>query len=87
MSQTPPERDADSPAPGGSGNPWLRFLGWAMLALVLYVLSTGLAWWLVKHDYLTMETFDIIYTPIWALPFDLIDMVEAYMSLWAPIHH
>ena len=50
MSHNPSERDADSPAPGGAGNAFVRFLAWAMLAPVLYVLSIGPAWWMVRHN-------------------------------------
>ena len=85
MSHNPSERDDDSPTPGGAGNPWLRFLAGAMLALVLYVLSIGPAWWMVRHNYLSKETFVSIYYPFQFLPPDLMRMVLGYVDLWAPL--
>ena len=85
MSHTPSERDADSPAPGGSGNPWLHFLAWPMLALVLYVLSSGPVWWLWSHDYLSRDALEVIYFPLQFLPRGLTDMIDEYTLLWAPV--
>ena len=84
MSHNPSERDADSPAPGGAGNPFVRYSVWAMSALGQYVLSIGPVWWLVNHRYLSAEAFKFIYYPIWFLPRGLIDMLESYARLWAP---
>ena len=85
MSHNPSERDDDSPTPGGAGNPWLRFLAGAMLALVLYVLSIGPAWWLVCHGYLSIDKTVPIYFPLGYLPPDLINMLAVYVNLWAPV--
>jgi hypothetical protein len=36
-------------------------------ALVLYVLSVGPAWWLVKREYLDGNTYAVVYTPLWSV--------------------
>ncbi len=85
MSHTPPERDDDSSAPGGSGNSYVRLIMSAVLAFVLYVLSIGPAWWLLNHDQDSRKTFNLVYLPFDYLPPGLLGPVQAYMELWAPL--
>ena len=85
MSHTTPPPDNDSPAPGGSGNAYVRFFAWAMFALVLYVLSTGPAWWLVSHHHVERDTMRAFYFPLTCLPQELLHTLDEYALWWAPI--
>ena len=82
MSHTPPDRDDDSPAPGGSGNPWLRFFAWAMLALVVYVLSIGPVCSLAEHGDLPIKYVDAFYRPLDVLPNSFKAIIGDYVMFW-----
>lgn len=63
MRDTPPDQKEADDAPAGPRNPWVGWLVWAVLALVLYVLSTGPVWWLVRNGYLWKDVM-LIYEPM-----------------------
>jgi hypothetical protein len=84
MSLTPPERDDDSPALRGSGNPNIRYFAWGILVLTLYVLSSGPAWWLVNKHLIQEETWVAIFSPLAILGNTLGSPVLNYINLWVP---
>ena len=81
MSDTPPDRDQASAAPEGPRNPWVRWLLWAILVPVLYVLSYGPAVRLVGKRYLP-EALLKIYQPLLDLPDALAEPIFHYAEWW-----
>jgi hypothetical protein len=65
-SASPGEREKPRARPGQSaaGSPTKRWAGGILLALVLYILSTGPALKLAKAGYLSQETLNVVYAPI-----------------------
>ena len=83
MSDTPPDRKEEAGAPDGPRNPWVRWLAWAILVPVLYVLSFGPVASLVNKSVLPHAVLNI-YGPLRYLPDDIWHLVERYNGLWFP---
>ena len=83
MSDTPPDRDEPSAAPETPRNPWVGYLVWATLLLVLYVLSCGPVYWLIGNHYLPEEVA-VIYRPFNHLGDDLKHLIRHYADWWRP---
>ena len=56
---------------------------WAVLTPVLYVLSIGPTWWLVRKGFIPDEV-GLIYYPFHYLPDWIVLMIEAYRVWWTP---
>jgi hypothetical protein len=64
-SQTPRANEVAPPGrPATGGGSGVRWAGGIVLALVLYVLSTGPALKLAKAGYLSQTTLNVVYAPI-----------------------
>lgn len=83
MSDTLPDRKEEAGAPDGQRNPWVGYLGVAVLSLALYVLSVGPVQWLVFNDYVPAEVA-YIHLPLDFLPHGLKVMLVDYVSCWRP---
>ncbi len=62
----------------------MRVIAWAILSLVLYVLSFGPVHWLVQRANLSRDIIRIGYYPLEFLDDDLYDLVLLYADWWSP---
>ena len=60
------------------------YVAYGLVALVLYFLSIGPAWWLRSNSYLSVEVFVTVYTPIFYLQDNtfLDEPLRLYVNLW-----
>lgn len=85
MSANLSDSQDDSPEPRGPTNLWVRFLMWAVVAPLLYVLSTGPMYWLAARGYLPGELVLILYFPLfWFFGADFTDLMVRYVHWWVP---
>lgn len=82
MSGTPPDQKEEAGAPDGSRNPYLRFIAWGMLAIVVYVFSLGPAAWLMSRGFLSYEGFALISFPAHFLPGGFSETLIGYVNWW-----
>ena len=63
------------------------YVGYVLIALVVYALSIGPAWWLGMNGYISIGALDTIYFPIGYLTQNtfLREPIEWYLGLWVPI--
>lgn len=83
MKDAPTDRDGEGDALAGPKNPWVSWLVWAILALGLYVLSSGPVQWLVLKEYCPAEVA-YIYLPLQFLPDSAAEAVKHYIGWWRP---
>ena len=62
------------------------YVGYVLIALVVYALSYGPAYWLLINGYLSEEVYNIIYFPIRYLRGNtfLGEPIIWYMKFWSP---
>jgi hypothetical protein len=59
-----------------------------VLLAIAYILSSGPAAWLVRHSYLSYQTSELVYAPLYHLA-DACRadrVLESYLEFWDPMH-
>jgi hypothetical protein len=84
MSDTQPDRKEAGNAPEGPRNPIMRFIAWGVLAVVLYVLSTGPMWWLHRSGYIGRGVISGFLFPERFLSDPVRRVLMEYTSWWEP---
>ena len=82
MSDTPPDRKEEAGAPDGPRNPWVRFIMWGMVAIVVYVLSLGPAAWLTTRGFISYEGYALLCLPAHFLLGGFSATLVGYVNWW-----
>ena len=62
----------------------LRIAAWSVVVFLIYVLSFGPVWCVVRHMDHPVDTMRTIYYPLTLLGDHFTDLLEWYGGLWAP---